>query len=143
MNIALEQAKLAAERGEVPVGAVIVSPSGDVLASDGNRTRNDNDPMAHAEINVIRQACSALGQDRLSSCDLYVTLEPCAMCAMAIAHARIARVYYGASDPKSGGVECGARVFEHAQAHHKPEIYAGISAEESEVLLKTFFESLR
>lgn len=143
MNIALEQAEQAASRGEVPVGAVLVSPSGEVLVSDGNRTRDDNDPTAHAEINVIRQACAMLGQERLSGCDLYVTLEPCAMCAMAIAHARIARVYYGASDPKSGGVECGARVFEHAQSHHKPEIYAGIAAEEAEALLKTFFENLR
>lgn len=143
MNIALNEAKLAAERGEVPVGAVIVSPDGNVLAQAGNQTRDDKDPTAHAEINAIRSACRALGQDRLTGCDLYVTLEPCSMCATAIAHARIARVYYGASDPKSGGVECGARVFEHPQSHHKPEVYAGIAQHEAENLLKEFFEKLR
>ncbi|MDG1738098.1 MAG: nucleoside deaminase [Paracoccaceae bacterium] len=143
MDIALEEAKLAAERGEVPVGAVLVAADGTVLARDGNRTRADSDPTAHAEINVIRRACASLEQERLSGCDLYVTLEPCTMCATAIAHARIARVYYGASDPKSGGVECGARVFEQPQSHHKPEVYAGIAQEEAEGLLKTFFERLR
>ena len=143
MDIALEQAKLAADRGEVPVGAVLVAEDGTILAQDGNRTRADNDPTAHAEINVIRKACATLKQERLLGCDLYVTLEPCAMCATAIAHARIARVYYGASDPKSGGVECGARVFEHPQSHHKPEVYAGIAQQEAETLLKAFFEGLR
>ncbi len=143
MDIALDEAKLAADRGEVPVGAVLVSKDGDVLARSGNYTRERNDPTAHAEINVIREACAKLGQERLSGCDLYVTLEPCSMCATAIAHARIARVYYGASDPKSGGVECGARVFEHPQSHHKPEVYAGIAQEEAERLLKQFFEKLR
>jgi len=143
MDIALDEAKAAATRGEVPVGAVLVSNSGEVLAQAGNRTRERNDPTAHAEINVIRAACEALEQERLTGCDLYVTLEPCSMCATAIAHARIARIYYGASDPKSGGVECGARVFEHPQSHHKPEVYAGIAQQESEALLKEFFEKLR
>lgn len=143
MDIALDEAKRAAERGEVPVGAVVVSCDGEVLAQSGNRTRERNDPTAHAEINTIREACAKLGQERLAGCDLYVTLEPCSMCATAIAHARIGRVYYGASDPKSGGVECGARVFEHPQSHHKPEVYAGISQEEAETLLKEFFAGLR
>lgn len=143
MHIALAQARAAAERGEVPVGAVIVSADGQVIAQDGNRTRETNDPTAHAEINVIRAACAQLGQERLSGYDLYVTLEPCAMCATAMSHARIRRVYYGASDPKSGGVECGARIFEHAQTHHKPEIYAGIDAVAAEALLKEFFAGKR
>jgi len=143
MDIALDEAKRAAERGEVPVGAVVVSGDGEVLAQSGNRTRERNDPTAHAEINAIREACAKLGQERLAGCDLYVTLEPCSMCATAIAHARIGRVYYGASDPKSGGVECGARVFEQPQSHHKPEVYAGIAQEEAETLLKEFFAGLR
>lgn len=143
MDIALDEAKRAAERGEVPVGAVVVSCDGEVLVQSGNRTRERNDPTAHAEINAIREACAKLGQERLAGCDLYVTLEPCSMCATAIAHARIGRVYYGASDPKSGGVECGARVFEHPQSHHKPEVYAGIAQEEAETLLKEFFAGLR
>lgn len=143
MHIALEQARLAAERGEVPVGAVIVSPEGRVIAEDRNRTRISNDPTAHAEINAIRAACAALGQERLPGHDLYVTLEPCAMCAAAISNARIRRVYYGASDPKSGGVECGARVFEHPQTHHKPELYSGIDAEAAEALLTEFFKEKR
>lgn len=143
MHIAMEEARLATDRGEVPVGAVVVSGDGEVLAQAGNRTRQDNDPTAHAEINAIRMACEKLGQERLTGCDLYVTLEPCAMCAAAIANARIRRVYYGASDPKSGGVECGARVFEHPQTHHKPEIYPGIEQEAAEALLKAFFADRR
>jgi tRNA(adenine34) deaminase len=143
MHLALDQARLAAERGEVPVGAVIVSPEGRVIAEDRNRTRIGNDPTAHAEINAIRAACAALGQERLAGYDLYVTLEPCAMCAAAIANARIRRVYYGASDPKSGGVECGARVFEHPQTHHKPEVYAGIDDEAAQEILVRFFEEKR
>lgn len=143
MDIALSEAKAAGERGEIPVGAVLVSPEGVVVAQDGNRTRADADPTAHAEMNVIRSACRSLGQERLAGYDLYVTLEPCAMCATAIAHARIARVYYGASDPKSGGVECGARVFDHPQSHHKPEVYAGIAQRDCEALLKSFFARLR
>ena len=143
MHIALAQARAAAKRGEVPVGAVLVSPDGNVLAADGNRTRAANDPTAHAEINVIRAACDMLGQERLAGHDLYVTLEPCAMCAAAIANARIRRLYYGASDPKSGGVEYGARVFEHPQTHHKPEILSGIAQQEAEELLKAFFDKRR
>ncbi len=143
MDKALEQAQAAAARGEVPVGAVIVDPLGQVVAAAGNRTRELNDPTAHAEILAIRAACAAAGSERLSGHDLYVTLEPCAMCAAAIAAARIARVYYGASDPKSGGVAHGARVFSHAQAHHVPEVYDGIGAREAEDLLKRFFAERR
>ncbi len=143
MDIAIEEAERAAARGEVPVGAVIVSKAGDVIARAGNRTREINDPTAHAEMLAIRSACKALGQERLTGCDLYVTLEPCAMCATAISHARIARLYYGASDPKSGGVGQGACVFEHPQCHHAPEIYDGISEAECAELLKVFFDGLR
>ena len=143
MNQALAEARAAATRGEVPVGAVIVAPGGAVLAAAGNRTRELHDPTAHAEMLAIRAACAALGSERLPDCDLYVTLEPCAMCAAAIAAARIARLYYGASDPKSGGVAHGARVFSHPQAHHAPEIYDGIGASETERLLKAFFGARR
>lgn len=139
MNQALAEARSAAGRGEVPVGAVIVSPDGEVVAAAGNRTRELNDPTAHAEIVALRAACAAAGAERLVGYDLYVTLEPCAMCAAALAAARIGRIYYGASDPKSGGVDHGARVFSHPQAHHKPEVYDGISAQECEQLLKDFF----
>ena len=137
------QAQAAADRGEVPVGAVIVSPDGDVIAASGNRTRGLNDPTAHAEILVIRAACEMLGQERLTGFDLYVTLEPCPMCAAAISNARLARLYYGASDPKSGGVAQGPRVFSHAQCHHAPEVYDGLSASASEDLLKSFFAQKR
>lgn len=137
------QAQAAADRGEVPVGAVIVSPDGDVIAASGNRTRELNDPTAHAEILVIRAACEMLGQERLTGFDLYVTLEPCPMCAAAISNARLARLYYGASDPKSGGVAQGPRVFSHAQCHHAPEVYDGLSALASEDLLKSFFAQKR
>jgi len=143
METALDEARAAALRGEVPVGAVIVAPSGVILARAGNRTRELSDPTAHAEILAIRAACTALGSERLTGHDLYVTLEPCAMCASAIASARIARLYYGAADPKSGGVAMGARVFSHPQCHHVPEIYDGIAATESETLLKTFFRDRR
>ena len=143
MNQALEQARAAADRGEVPVGAVLVSPSGEIVAAAGNRTRELCDPTAHAEVLVIREGCARAGSERLVGHDLYVTLEPCAMCAAAIAAARIGRVYYGASDPKSGGVAHGARVFSHPQAHHVPVVYDGIGAEESDVLLKAFFAGLR
>lgn len=143
MDQALEQARAAAKRGEVPVGAVIVAPDGGVVASAGNCTRADNDPTAHAEILVIRAACAAAGSERLVGYDLYVTLEPCAMCAAAIAAARIGRLYYGATDLKSGGVAQGARVFSHPQAHHAPEVYDGISGAESEALLKAFFAARR
>ncbi|PTQ75515.1 nucleoside deaminase [Celeribacter persicus] len=143
MDIALEEARAAALRGEVPVGAVVVSPDGAVVARGGNRTRQDNDPTAHAEIVALRQACSTLGVERLPGYDLYVTLEPCPMCAAAMSNARIRRLYYGAQDPKSGGVAHGAKVFSHAQCHHVPEIYDGIAAAEAEALLKDFFAARR
>ena len=143
MDIALTEAAAAAERGEVPVGAVVLSPQGGVIAQAGNRTRELNDPTAHAEMLAIRAACAALGQERLTGCDLFVTLEPCPMCAGAIAHARIARLYYGASDPKSGGVEQGARVFAHPQCHHRPELYDGISGMAAETMLREFFRTKR
>ncbi|KAB7610353.1 nucleoside deaminase [Amylibacter sp. SFDW26] len=143
MDIAIEEAERAAARGEVPVGAVIVSKAGDVIARAGNRTREINDPTAHAEILAIRSACKALGQERLTGCDLYVTLEPCPMCAAAISNARLARLYYGASDPKSGGVAQGAKVFSHAQCHHAPEVYDGIAEAECAEVLTVFFEGLR
>ena len=143
MDIALSEARLAAERGETPVGAVIVNASGKILAQDGNRTREKSDPTAHAEVLVIREACAQLGSERLPNLDLYVTLEPCPMCAMAISSARIARLYYGAPDPKSGGVEQGPRIFSHKQCHHKPEVYGGISEIESANLLREFFETRR
>lgn len=143
MDAALNEARAAADRGEVPVGAVIVSPDGQVIAADGNRTRELNDPTAHAEVQVIRAACATLGQERLTGCDLYVTLEPCPMCAAAISNARIARLYYGASDPKSGGIAQGPAVFTHPQCHHAPEVYDGLSASASETLLKSFFAQKR
>jgi tRNA(Arg) A34 adenosine deaminase TadA len=139
MQIALSEARAAAKRGEVPVGAVVVDPGGDVVAAAGNRTRELNDPTAHAEILAIRAACAKAGSERLIGHALYVTLEPCAMCAAAIAATRIARLYYGASDPKSGGVAQGARVFSHPQCHHVPEVFDGIAASESEAYLKAFF----
>jgi tRNA(adenine34) deaminase len=142
-KLALEQAQLAAARQEVPVGAILVNGDGRVLAANGNRTREYHDPTAHAEMLVIREACKALGSERLATCDLYVTLEPCAMCAAAISHARLRRVYYAASDPKSGGVEHGARVFQHATCHHAPEIYAGLGEVEAKALLRDFFAGLR
>ncbi|MGV6811696.1 MAG: nucleoside deaminase [Brevirhabdus sp.] len=143
MDIALGEARAAADRGEVPVGAVIVSESGTVVARAGNRTREMNDPTAHAEVVALRQACAAVGSERLPGYDLYVTLEPCAMCAAAISFARIRRVYYGAADPKSGGVAQGPRVFDHPQVHHRPEVYDGIGADASEVLLREFFKTRR
>lgn len=143
MDAALAEARAAAQRGEVPVGAVVVSPKGGIVARAGNRTRELSDPTAHAEILALRAACGAARSERLPGHALYVTLEPCAMCATAIANARIARLYYGAADPKSGGVAQGARVFSHPQCHHVPELYDGISADEAEQLLKDFFERLR
>ena len=142
MQAALAEARAAALRGEVPVGAVVVS--GDrVLARAGNRTRELADPTAHAEMLAIRAACAALGSERLTGCDIYVTLEPCPMCAAAISAARVARLYFGAADPKSGGVTVGARVFTHPQCHHAPEVYDGIGAAEAEALLKGFFAGRR
>ena len=143
MEAALEAARAAAARGEVPVGAVVVAPSGRIVARAGNRTRELNDPTAHAEILAIRAACAAAGSERLGGHALYVTLEPCAMCAAAIAAARIARLVYGAADPKSGGVAQGARVFAHPQCHHVPEIYDGIGGSEAEALLTAFFAARR
>ena len=142
MDIALQEATAAALRGEVPVGAVIVGPKG-VIAAAGNRTRELNDPTAHAEVLAIRAACNALGQERLTGYDLYVTLEPCPMCAAAVSNARLARLYYGAADPKSGGVAQGAKIFSHPQCHHRPEVYDGIAAAESETLLRDFFAKKR
>lgn len=139
MQAALAQARAAGDRGEVPVGAVLVAPDGTVVTVAGNRTRELHDPTAHAEILAIRAACALVKSERLVGYDLYVTLEPCAMCATAISAARINRLYYGAADPKSGGVAQGARVFSHAQCHHVPEVYDGIAARESEALLKEFF----
>ncbi len=143
MQEALEEARAAAVRGEVPVGAVVVSPDGKTIARASNRTREDNDPSAHAEMLAIRAACTHLGTERLIGCALYVTLEPCAMCAGAITNARIDRLYYGASDPKSGGVAQGARVFSHPQCHHVPQIFDGIAESESAQLLRDFFAQRR
>ena len=143
MDIALRQARTAGGRGEVPVGAVIVDSLGAVIASAGNRTEEDADPTAHAEMLTIRAAAKALSSPRLADCDLYVTLEPCAMCAAAISNARLRRLYFGAYDPKSGGVEHGAKVFDHAPCHHKPEIIGGIQETESGTLLKDFFKAKR
>ena len=143
MNDALNEARAAGDRGEVPVGAVIVDDRGRVVARAGNRTRELCDPTAHAEILAIRAACAAAGSERLVGHDIYVSLEPCSMCATAIAAARIARVYYGAADPKSGGVAHGARVFTHPQCHHVPEVYDGIAGAEAEALLKDFFRKRR
>lgn len=143
MDIALDEARAAASRGEVPCGAVIIAPNGQVIAQAGNRTRELNDPTAHAEILAIRAACAALGSERLTDHDLYVTLEPCPMCAMAISAARIKRLYFGASDQKSGGLNQGPRIFSHPQAHHVPEVYDGIREDEAQTLLTNFFAALR
>lgn len=143
MSVALDEARAAALRGEVPVGAVIVAPEGRIVAQAGNRTRELSDPTAHAEVLAIRAACAAAGSERLPGHDLYVTLEPCPMCAAAIAATRIGRLYYGAADPKSGGVTVGARVFSHPQCHHVPEVYDGIAGAEAEALLKEFFAARR
>ncbi|WP_458791266.1 nucleoside deaminase [Yoonia sp. MH D7] len=142
MDAAMDAAIAAGARGEVPVGAVVVGPQG-VVSIAGNRTRELHDPTAHAEVLAIRSACATLGQERLTGYDIYVTLEPCPMCAAAISNARIGRLYYGAADPKSGGVAQGPRVFEHATCHHKPEIYDGIGSIESEALLRDFFAKRR
>ncbi|MHA7867738.1 MAG: nucleoside deaminase [Salipiger thiooxidans] len=143
MAQALTEARAAAARGEVPVGAVVVAPDGRVVAAAGNRTRELNDPTAHAEILALRAACAGAGSERLPGHDLYVTLEPCPMCAAAISFARVARLYYGAADPKSGGVAQGARVYAHPQCHHVPEVYDGIAAAESETILRGFFAERR
>lgn len=142
MDVALSEAEAAATRGEIPVGVAIIR-DGAVIAQAGNRTRELNDPTAHAEILAIRAACATLGQERLTGCDLYVTLEPCPMCAAAISNARIGRLYYGAADPKSGGVGQGPRIFSHPQCHHVPEIYDGIGADAAGILLRDFFAARR
>ncbi len=142
MDIAMEEAAAAGARGEIPVGAVI-SKDGRLVARAGNRTREQNDPTAHAEILVIREACRALENERLTDCDLTVTLEPCAMCAAAISFARIRRLYYAASDPKGGAVENGTRFYSSAACHHRPEVYSGIQEIRANELLTEFFKKLR
>ena len=142
MRAALAAARAAADAGEVPVGAVLVQ-GGRILATAGNAPRGLSDPTAHAEMQVIRDGARLLGRERLEDCDLWVTLEPCAMCAGAIAHARIARVYYGASDPKGGAVEHGPRFFAQPTCHHRPEVYPGIGEEEAGALLREFFRERR
>lgn len=143
MPLALDQARAAAARGETPVGAVLTGPDGALLAADGNRVRELADPTAHAEILVLRAGARALGTERLTGCGVTVTLEPCPMCAGAISQARIARLWYGAPDPKGGGVAHGPRVFSHPTCHHAPEVYGGISEAESAALLQAFFRDLR
>jgi tRNA(adenine34) deaminase len=142
MQIALEEARAAGERGEVPVGCAIVR-DGNVVARVGNRAIADRDPTAHAELIAIRAAAAALGSERLTDCDLYVTLEPCAMCAAAMSFARIRRLYFGAADPKGGAVEHGVRFFAAPTCHHRPEVYGGINESESATLLKNFFQARR
>jgi tRNA(adenine34) deaminase len=142
MDLALAEARAAGNRGEVPVGCVIVR-GGELVAGAGNRTLSDRDPTAHAEIVAIRQAAALLGTERLADCDLYVTLEPCAMCAGAVALARIRRLYYGAADPKGGAVESGVKFFAAPTCHHRPEIYAGMAESEASALLKSFFKERR
>ena len=144
MDLALDAARAAAARGEVPVGAVLVdAASGEVLARDGNRTLELNDPTAHAEMLVIRAAAARVGSQRLGQADLYVTLEPCAMCAGAISFARIRRLYFGAADPKGGAVEHGPRFFAQLTCHHRPEVYGGIAETPAAELLRGFFQSRR
>ena len=143
MNMALEEAAKALERGEVPIGAVIVENFGNIVARAGNETRGRMDPSAHAEVLAIREACTVLKTERLVNCDMYVTLEPCAMCAALIANARIRRIYFAASDPKSGGIQQGARIFDRKQTHHVPEIYSGIGEEKAAELLRNFFSKKR
>lgn len=142
MQLALDEARAAAARGEVPVGCVVVC-DGEVVARVGNRTLADKDPTAHAELLAIRQAAATLGSERLTDCDLYVTLEPCAMCAAAMSFARVRRLYFGAGDPKGGAVEHGVRFFAAATCHHRPDVYGGINESESAGLLKEFFQARR
>ena len=142
MGLALAEAKAAAEAGEVPVGCVVVR-NGEVLAAANNRTLRDRDPTAHAEVLALRAAAKKRKSERLIDCDLYVTLEPCTMCASAISFARIRRLYFGASDPKGGAVESGVRFFSAATCHHKPEVYGGIGEAEASMMLKDFFAAKR
>jgi tRNA(Arg) A34 adenosine deaminase TadA len=144
MGLALEEAGRAANGGEVPVGAVVVDPTGGrVLAAAGNRVEALADPTAHADILALRAAASVLGSPRLAGCDLYVTLEPCPMCAAAISFARIRRLYFGAYDPKGGGVVHGPRIYAHPTCHHRPEVYGGIREDEAASLLRAFFRDRR
>lgn len=143
MLIALEEARAAAERGEVPVGAVVIDQQQTVIAQAGNRVIETKDPTAHAEMLAIRLASAKLNSERLIGCDLYVTLEPCPMCAQAISFARIRRLYYGAGDEKGGGVDHGPRIFDHPTCHHRPEIYGGIRERDSGDLLRSFFAERR
>jgi tRNA(adenine34) deaminase len=143
MDLALAEAMRARDLGEVPIGAVVTSANGDVLASAGNRTLAQRDPTAHAELLAIRAACAKLGSERLTDCDLYVTLEPCAMCAAAISFARIRRLYFGAADPKGGAVEHGPRFFAQATCHHAPEVVGGLAETKAAALLKDFFAKRR
>jgi tRNA(adenine34) deaminase len=142
MDMALAEARAAGERGEVPVGCVVVH-EGAVIARGGNRTLADRDPTAHAELIAIREAARVLGSERLDACDLYVTLEPCAMCAGAVAFARIRRLYYGAGDPKGGAVDNGVKFFASPSCHHRPEVYGGLAEAEASALLKRFFTERR
>jgi tRNA(Arg) A34 adenosine deaminase TadA len=143
MQAALAEAEAAQARGEVPIGAVIVDATGRILSKAGNRTRELNDPTAHAEMLAIRAACATLGSERLSGADLYVTLEPCPMCATAVSFARIRRLYFGALDPKGGGVEHGPRIFNQPTCHHAPEVYGGIEETRAGDLLRAFFSARR
>lgn len=143
MVLALDEARQAAARGEVPVGAVIVGPDGRVLASTGNHIEELNDPTAHAEVMAIRAAAAYLESPRLIDCDLYVTLEPCAMCAQAISLARVRRLVFAAYDPKGGGIEHGARVYSHATCHHAPEVVGGVMESDAALMLKQFFKARR
>ena len=143
MDRALAEARAAAARGEVPIGCVIVGPDGAVLAEASNRTEEAKDPTAHAELLAIRAAAARLGAPRLVDCDLYVTLEPCPMCAQAISFARLRRVYWGAGDPKGGGVEHGPRIFDQPTCHHRPELYPGPGEREAAELLRAFFRERR
>ncbi|WP_262691918.1 nucleoside deaminase [Kordiimonas aestuarii] len=143
MHLALDEARAAARRGEVPIGAVVVGPDGDVLAAAGNDVVGPHDPTGHAELIAIREAARRFGSERLEGCDIYVTLEPCAMCAQAIAFARIRRLYYGADDVKGGGVTVGARIFSQRTTHHRPEVYGGILEAEAAQLLRDFFRERR
>ena len=143
MGCALAEAEAAARRGETPVGAVVVGPDGAVLAADGNRVRELADPTAHAEVLVLREAARVFGSERLIGCDLYVTLEPCPMCAGAISLARVRRLYFGAADPKGGGVDHGPRIFTQPTCHHAPEVYGGMAEAASAALLRQFFQARR
>jgi tRNA(adenine34) deaminase len=143
MMRAFDEAEAAGFRGEVPVGAVLVGPDGTVIAASGNQVEAETDPTAHAEMVVLRGGAAVLGQKQLDGCDLYVTLEPCPMCAAAISLARVRRLYFGAYDPKSGGVEHGPRIFDQPTCHHRPEVYGGIDERRAGALLRAFFRERR